>query len=122
MKLRIKETNHIIVLDNEKDTKNNGEIFIEAEEEVQELNHKEPITLEAKEVQRTLRESEFFKLQNNIDEDVLHQYYRCNFCQIEPIWGTRFVCSTCGDFDLCEACFDKNLEKSIPTNNQTFKS
>jgi len=51
----------------------------------------------------------FFEIQNNIDEDILHQYYSCNNCNSEPIWGNRFHCSTCQNYDLCEACFDKEI-------------
>lgn len=60
-------------------------------------------------------EADYFVLNNDIDEDVLHQYHRCNLCFIEPIWGTRFTCKTCEDFDLCETCFDKNLEMRMET-------
>lgn len=80
---------------------NNQEIHNELDNELEDNGNEE----------RHLREGDFFKLNNNIDEDVLHQYYRCNQCLVEPIWGTRFLCSTCDDFDLCEACFDINLEK-----------
>lgn len=51
----------------------------------------------------------FFEIKNNIDEDILHQYYSCNNCNSEPIWGNRFHCSTCENFDLCESCFDKEI-------------
>jgi hypothetical protein len=51
----------------------------------------------------------FFEFKNNINEDVLHQYYSCNDCHSEPIWGNRFHCVTCGNFDLCESCFDKEI-------------
>lgn len=52
---------------------------------------------------------DFFVLKNNIDEDILHQYYSCNICNSEPIWGNRFHCTVCDNFDLCEACFDKQV-------------
>lgn len=64
-------------------------------------------------------ENDYFVLNNDIDEDVLHQYHRCNMCFIEPIWGTRFTCKTCEDFDLCEACFDKNLEMRAELNKKS---
>lgn len=52
---------------------------------------------------------DFFEFKNNIDEDILHQYYCCNICNSEPIWGNRFQCTVCENFDLCEACFDKEI-------------
>ena len=36
--------------------------------------------------------NDFFKMENNVDEEVFHQYHKCNKCEIEPIWGTRFNC------------------------------
>lgn len=57
-----------------------------------------------------LEESDFFIMNNHVDEDVLHLYHSCNHCETEPIWGTRFTCNDCENFDLCEACFDLNLD------------
>lgn len=56
--------------------------------------------------------NEFFELKNNIDEDILHYYYSCDRCKCEPIWGNRFMCLECDNYDLCESCFDKELEIS----------
>lgn len=56
--------------------------------------------------------NEFFELNNNVNEDVLHQYVSCNICHVEPIWGNRFQCKNCDNFDLCEACFDKEITNS----------
>lgn len=55
---------------------------------------------------------DFFTLNNNIDEDILHQYYSCNICNSEPIWGNRFHCTVCDNFDLCETCFDKEISNA----------
>jgi hypothetical protein len=54
----------------------------------------------------------FFEFKNNVNEDILHQYYCCNNCNSEPIWGNRFQCSKCDNFDLCEACFDIEIADS----------
>jgi len=59
----------------------------------------------------------FFEFKNNINEDVLHQYYSCNNCHSEPIWGNRFQCSECENFDLCEACFDKEITNESKSEN-----
>jgi len=56
-----------------------------------------------------LQKEDFFEMNNLVNEDVLHHYHSCNHCLVEPIWGTRFSCLDCENFDLCEACFDKNL-------------
>jgi hypothetical protein len=53
--------------------------------------------------------SDFFVLENNQDEDILHEYLRCNGCHAEPIAGPRFKCKTCPDTDICEQCFDARL-------------
>ena len=60
----------------------------------------------------------FFELKNNINEDILHNYYSCNNCHSEPIWGNRFHCCICDNFDLCEACFDKEMEKLNQKNEE----
>ncbi len=52
----------------------------------------------------------FYMLHNEVDEDVKHEYISCNQCKITPIWGPRFQCLSCLDFDICEGCYDKNLE------------
>ena len=44
----------------------------------------------------------FFVIENVTDEDILHEYHKCNICGAEPIWGIRFKCSSCEDVDLCE--------------------
>ena len=54
---------------------------------------------------------QFYIIENNTDEDILHEYHQCNSCSAEPIWGLRFKCSVCDDCDLCESCFDARLLK-----------
>lgn len=43
----------------------------------------------------------FFQLENEVNEDIRHLYISCNECNAEPIWGNRFYCETCHNFDLC---------------------
>ena len=66
---------------------------------------------------------DFFEMKNLVDEDVLHQYHSCNHCHCEPIWGTRFQCLNCENFDLCEACYDANFqsEKKLHDIQHKFK-
>lgn len=69
--------------------------------------------------------SDFFLLENSTDEDILHEFLKCNVCHIEPIWGPRFKCQTCPDLDMCEQCFDKRLVKinvkQLTSKSQTTK-
>ena len=58
----------------------------------------------------SLKSQQFFLLDNNVDEEILHEYLRCNICQAEPILGPRFKCNTCEDMDICEKCFDNRLQ------------
>ena len=44
----------------------------------------------------------FFWMNNNIEEEIFHHYHKCNNCEAEPIWGTRFTCKQCENYDLCE--------------------
>lgn len=60
-----------------------------------------------------LDKDDFFIMNNNVTEDVLHYYHECSHCHSEPIWGTRFTCLDCENFDLCEACFDLNLQSDV---------
>jgi mRNA (2'-O-methyladenosine-N6-)-methyltransferase len=50
-------------------------------------------------------------IDNATDEDILHEYHKCNMCGAEPIWGIRFKCAQCEDVDLCEVCFDSRLKR-----------
>jgi Ankyrin repeats (3 copies)/Zinc finger, ZZ type len=50
---------------------------------------------------------------NWTDEDrraVVHEAFHCDACAVDPIKGLRYVCSSCDDYDLCEACFQKRHE------------
>ncbi|EME26927.1 N6-adenosine-methyltransferase subunit METTL3 [Galdieria sulphuraria] len=55
------------------------------------------------------QEAHFFALENVVEEAVYHEYFECNMCKVTPIWGVRFSCQNCEEYDLCEACFDKSL-------------
>ena len=46
-----------------------------------------------------------------MDDDILHEYLKCNVCLAEPICGPRFKCQGCDDVDICEKCFDSRLLK-----------
>eukprot|EP01017_Pseudomicrothorax_dubius_P027109 TRINITY_DN3085_c0_g2_i1.p1 TRINITY_DN3085_c0_g2~~TRINITY_DN3085_c0_g2_i1.p1 ORF type:complete len:211 (-),score=22.72 TRINITY_DN3085_c0_g2_i1:4-636(-) len=53
---------------------------------------------------------DYFELLNQVNENVVHHYHKCNRCGMEPIWGPRFVCKVCENFDLCESCVDVNID------------
>jgi hypothetical protein len=53
----------------------------------------------------------YYLLENTQDDDILHEYLKCNSCGCEPICGPRFKCTTCDDVDICEQCFDSRLVK-----------
>ena len=36
-----------------------------------------------------------------------HHGYVCDGCDQGPILGSRFKCTTCGDFDLCATCEER---------------
>jgi len=69
----------------------------------------------------SLRQTDFFLLENSTDEDILHEYLKCNICHAEPIWGPRFKCQECEDMDVCEQCFDTRLTK-LNVKSTTTKS
>ena len=35
----------------------------------------------------------------------------CDGCKMDPIFGIRFKCKSCPDYDLCENCLAKNIHK-----------
>eukprot|EP01117_Protostelium_nocturnum_P008242 TRINITY_DN2941_c0_g1_i1.p1 TRINITY_DN2941_c0_g1~~TRINITY_DN2941_c0_g1_i1.p1 ORF type:complete len:733 (-),score=238.28 TRINITY_DN2941_c0_g1_i1:169-2367(-) len=49
---------------------------------------------------------EFFRLENSVNEMVFHEWFKCDCCDIEPLWGIRFHCEDCDDLDICEECYD----------------
>lgn len=65
-----------------------------------------------------LKDEEFFEMRNDIDEDVLHHYHKCNQCEAEPIWGIRFACQECENYDLCEGNIYEFVIKKITKNNK----
>lgn len=58
---------------------------------------------------------DFFFLENKIDTQAFHRWYKCkrlamsavedvtgDGCGVEPLWGIRFHCMDCDDLDICE--------------------
>jgi len=45
------------------------------------------------------------------NEPAVHQGIICDGCQASPIVGTRFKCTVCPDFDLCETCEAKGAHQ-----------
>lgn len=44
-------------------------------------------------------------------------------CDQDTIWGVRFECIDCENYDLCEACFDLTLsEKKTHNPNHNFRA
>ena len=39
-------------------------------------------------------------------EEIVHEYYICDGCEMEPIKGIRYHCKECPDFDFCENCYE----------------
>ena len=66
--------------------------------------------------------SDYFKLQNESQKDVLHHYHKCDRCGIEPIWGNRFQCLQCENVDYCENCYDEIIESKTGCFAHTFEA
>jgi mRNA (2'-O-methyladenosine-N6-)-methyltransferase len=69
------------------------------------------------------RADDYFELANRVDEQTFHEYYECNSCGANPLWGIRFSCLSCPDLDLCESCHDQRLvpEALKQTHNNQHK-
>lgn len=63
---------------------------------------------------------DFFEIENNISDEIHHDYFSCNICQSEPIYGLRFSCKECANFDLCEGCYDQILENHTHDTSHEF--
>eukprot|EP01121_Diplochlamys_sp_Union-15-3_P019691 TRINITY_DN7489_c0_g2_i1.p1 TRINITY_DN7489_c0_g2~~TRINITY_DN7489_c0_g2_i1.p1 ORF type:complete len:286 (-),score=23.16 TRINITY_DN7489_c0_g2_i1:127-984(-) len=72
------------------------------------------------------REKDYYELLNITDEMMFHDYYECNGCKTRPLWGTRFTCLQCPDFDVCEECHDKRIVpeelRFMHDSSHTFKA
>jgi len=53
---------------------------------------------------------------NNNEGPVIHEGVTCDGCGVIPIVGTRFKCSVCHDYDLCEKCEVKGGEVHDPSH------
>lgn len=40
----------------------------------------------------------------------VHIAVRCDGCFISPIFGNRYKCNSCSNFDYCEKCFIRNRD------------
>ncbi|OQR85001.1 Jade-1-like isoform X6, partial [Achlya hypogyna] len=51
-------------------------------------------------------------VEDDADEDdgTLHHGYRCDGCDLSPIQGVRYSCTTCEAYDLCTCCYSTRLE------------
>ena len=43
--------------------------------------------------------------------DVYHYMVECDICHMSSIRGTRYKCTVCEDYDLCEKCMKKRLHE-----------
>merc|ERR1739848_270962 len=51
--------------------------------------------------------------------DYVHQGYKCDVCQKNPIVGIRYKSVTRPDWDLCENCFKNQLKGEAAENSYT---
>ena len=52
------------------------------------------------------------------DKKEIHYFVQCDGCGMAPIFGKRFKCKACQNFDYCEKCMEKNKE----THKHEFKN
>ena len=51
----------------------------------------------------------FVRSLSKLTDFFLDFYETGSACKCYPLWGTRFSCSICNSYDLCESCYDKDL-------------
>ena len=84
-------------------------IFTEKTPKILTENSKKKEILKAKNLKK--------KTTNDSKKEV-HWFISCDGCHAYPIYGKRFKCETCKDFDLCEKCYEKQKQ----THNHSFKN
>lgn len=55
--------------------------------------------------------------QPSINRAPKHTNVSCDSCNVSPIIGVRYKCSTCPDHDLCSACMDEYDRARIPLDS-----
>jgi len=71
--------------------------------------------------ERNLSKDDFFCLYNHLNKMQFHQYITCNECNCSPLWGLRFCCLDCPSYDLCEGCYDKDLQWNGQSHKQVHR-
>jgi len=51
------------------------------------------------------------RMLDNASTGVHHPNSKCDSCSVEPIYGIKWTCSTCQDFDLCSPCYMKRCHE-----------
>lgn len=60
------------------------------------------------------------KAKKNIKKDEnteVHWFIKCDGCGAYPIYGKRYKCDACENFDYCEECYEREKEKHKHTFN-----
>jgi len=69
----------------------------------------ENIQTNMKDLQKTKLDTLYDNLTDlKTDTKEIHYGFECDACQMFPIYGKRFTCKECPDYDLCENCNDDN--------------
>ena len=80
---------------------------------------------EIKEIKKEVKKEEIKEIKDNKkeiqeikeEEEIIHEDYACDGCEIKPIKGARYHCETCPDYDLCKKCYFSDIKKS---HNHSF--
>ena len=49
-----------------------------------------------------------------VEEGDLHSHVICDGCSEKGIFGPRYKCKTCPNYDLCKSCYEKKAHKDHP--------
>ena len=74
-----------------------------------EETYKKKISELEKENSKLKQEIKLFKNSTH-ENEIVHINIKCNQCFVQPIKGNRYECRDCGDYNLCQHCFEKNTE------------
>ena len=51
------------------------------------------------------------KKENKKEEKIVHAFYICDGCNMNPIVGKRYKCKVCNNFDFCEKCYEQKQKE-----------
>jgi len=56
------------------------------------------------------------------EHNEIHPFVICDGCGQTPIFGPRFKCATCPDYDLCISCYNKKVHSVAAPHHEFLRA